>query len=417
MQRAIVAAVLAAALAGALLPAQAQASPYIRYGIQDDAWLQYGPGTLAERLDRIDATGADLVRVTLDWSTIERTRGRPDWWRSDELLRGLHSRGIEPVVTLWGTPRWANGGRAANWAPTAAGAWASFVHRTAQRYPFVRRWLIWNEPNQQRWLRPTSPAVYTRALLNPAYAALHAVIRGALVGGGMTAPRGSTDGVSPVRWIAGMKAAGAQLDAYAHNPYALNPGESPWSGGCDHCETITMSTLERLLTDVARALGSKRIWLTEFGYQTNPPDRLLGVSRSTQARYIGEAALRAYLAPRVDMLVQYLLRDEPDLARWQSGLFSSTGAVKPSYAAFRFPLAERGRTGLTTSLWGQIRPGSGVRTYRLQQYVAGAWRSVGGTARTDARGFFDRTVRAGAGAVFRVWSPADAAYSAPLVVR
>ena len=317
MRRILVLAVVVAA--GLAVAAPALASPYVRYGIQDDAWLEFGPGTLETRLDRLDATGVDLVRVTLDWSAIERTRGKPDWARSDALLRGLHDRGIEPVVTLYGTPRWANGGRTPNWAPTSAATWSSFVRRTAQRYPFVRRWLVWNEPNQQRWLRPTSPQTYVTKLLNPAYAAIHGVRSSALVGGGVTAPRGSTGGVSPVRWIAGMRAAGARLDAYAHNPYALQPGETPWSGGCDHCETITMATLERLLTSVSRAWGAKRIWLTEYGYQTNPPDRLLGVSKATQARYLAEAALRAYAAPRVDMLVQYLIQDEPDVARWQSG--------------------------------------------------------------------------------------------------
>src|SRR3954466_11951568 len=107
-------------------------------------------------------------------------------------------------------------------------------------------------------------------------------------------------GVAAVRGIAGGRPPGARLGAYAHNPYALNPGESPWSGGCGNCETITMSTLERLLANVQRAWGPKRIWLTEFGYQTNPPDQFLGVSKATQARYLADAALRAYLAPRVD---------------------------------------------------------------------------------------------------------------------
>ncbi len=408
---------LAAVAAAVLVPARAEASPYVRYGIQDDAWLEFGPGTLDSRLDRLDTTGVDLVRVTLDWSTIERTRGKPSWSRSDALLRGLHDHGIEPVVTLYGTPRWANGGRASNWAPKSGSTWASFVRRTAQRYPFVRRWLVWNEPNQQRWLRPTTPQAYVQKLLNPAYAALHGVRRSALVAGGVTAPRGSTGGVSPVAWIAGMRAAGARLDAYAHNPYALQPGETPWAGGCAHCETITMATVERLLTSVSRAWGPKRVWLTEFGYQTNPPDRFLGVSKATQARFVAEAALRAFAAPRVDMLIQYLIQDEPDVARWQSGLMSSSGAVKPAYTAFRFPLAQSSRTGLRTTLWGQIRPRTGVQAYRLQQLYGGAWRSVGGTARTTSRGFFTRTVNAARGDIFRVWSPRDEAYSPVVVVR
>ena len=76
-----------------------------------------------------------------------------------------------------------------------------------------------------------------------------------------------------------MDAAGARLDAYAHHPYPLTRLETPWTGACGHCETITMASLERLLREVSRAFGAqKRIWLTEYGYQTNPPDRALGVS-------------------------------------------------------------------------------------------------------------------------------------------
>ena len=38
-------------------PAGAGASPSVRYGIQDDAWLRFGPGTLEQRLDRLDSLG------------------------------------------------------------------------------------------------------------------------------------------------------------------------------------------------------------------------------------------------------------------------------------------------------------------------------------------------------------------------
>jgi len=413
MRRSLVLAALAVA-AIAFVPSQAQASPYVRYGIQDDAWLEFGPGSLEDRLDRLQDMGVDLARVTLNWNTMEAKRGKVDWRGSDELLRGLHARKIEPVVTLYGAPRWSNKGRGPQWAPTSGGAFASFSKRVAQRYPFVRRFLIWNEPNQARWLRPTTPATYVSTLLNPAYKAIHAARRGALVAGGVTAPRASKGGVSPVDWIAGMKKARAKLDAYAHNPYPLRRGETPFAGGCDHCETITMATLERLLTHVRRAWGAKRIWLTEFGYQTNPPDRLLGVSKAKQAQYTAQAALRAYLAPRVDMLVQYLLVDEPELGRWQSGFFSPTGLRKPSYNAFVLPLAQASRVKTRTTLWGQIRPRSGRQTYRLQQFRAGRWRSVGGTSRTTARGYYTRTVNAGKGARFRIWSPKDHTYS-PIV--
>ena len=411
MRRLLVSALALAAFAALAVPARGSASPFVRYGIQDDAWLRYGPGTLDARVGELEALGAGVVRVTLNWRQIEPRRGVDSWGRSDELLRSLHAHGLAPLVTLYGTPRWANGGRSQNWAPTNSSTFAAFAARAAKRYPFVHLWTIWNEPNQRRWLRPTSPAVYTQRLLDPAYAAIHRASPHSVVAGGVTAPRGSTGGVSPVAWIAGMKKAHARLDAFAHNPYPLRPGETPTSGGCGHCATITMATLPRLLTDVRRAFGTRtRIWLTEYGYQTNPPDRTLGVSYAAQARYLSEAALRAYRAPRVDILVHYLVRDEPAVGRWQSGLFTVRGFAKPAAAAFRMPLTVVAQRGLRTTLWGQIRPG-GRATFRLQELRAGAWRTVG-VYRTSARGFFERTVRAGAGKRFRVSSPSLHMFSA-----
>ena len=409
-------ALLFAVAATLLLPAFASASRYVRAGVQDDAWLQYGPGTLEQRLSRLDGLGVDVVRVTINWRETEPVRGRDNWTRADLLLNGLHAHGIAPLVTLWGTPAWANGGRPENWAPTSKWTFAGFARRVAERYPFVHLWTVWNEPNQQRSLRPTSPRVYVQQLLNPAYAAIHKASPASQVAGGVTAPRGSTGGVSPVDWIAGMHAAHAKLDAYAHNPYPLSPGETPTGGGCGHCATITMATLPRLLRDVKRAFGSHtRIWLTEYGFQTNPPDHLLGVSYAAQARYTVEAALRVYLAPRVDILVHYLLRDEPDAARWQSGFLTIRDVAKPSYAAFRFPLAERSRSGLRTTLWGQVRPG-GRSSYRLQRLRNGHWSTVG-TYLTSARGFLSRAVRAGPGARFRIWSTVEHSASPILTIR
>jgi hypothetical protein len=213
-----------------------------------------------------------------------------------------------------------------------------------------------------------------------------------------------------------MARAHAHLDAYAHNPYPLRPGETPTSGGCGLCTTITMATLPRLLADVQRAFGTRvRIWLTEYGYQTNPPDRLLGVSYAAQARYIGEAALRAYEAPRVDVLIHYLVHDEPNVGRWQSGVYTSSGVAKPALQALRFPLAERSRSGRRTVLWGQVRPGT-TNPYRLQRWSGSGWVAVGGTYRTTSRGYLSRIVNAGPRERFRLWLPAQRTYSAILTV-
>ena len=407
-----------ATLAAAVLAGTAPAAPGLRVGIQDDAWLQFGPGTLEERVGRLDALGADLVRVTLEWRTIEATRGTYDWERADALLQALRQAGLTPLVSIWGTPGWANGGRAANVPPSSAAAFATFARAAAERFPWVRRWIVWNEPNQRRWLSPPSPIVYVTRLLNPAATAIKAVIPRASIAGGATAPRGGPGGTSPVDFIRGMGRAGARLDAYAHHPHPLSPAETPTSGGCARCTTISLATLDRLVQETRNAFGSRvRIWLTELGFQTNPPDRILGVGWGTQARYVAEAQHLAYRAAGVDVVIQYLLRDEPATDAWQSGLETVSGRAKPALAAFSLPFVQVVRRGLSTTVWGQVRPGTGVRPYVLQRLVGDQWKAVGSGARTTSRGYVTRTLRADKGTRLRLYDPATKRASPALVVR
>ena len=400
-------ALLCALVAVSAPGADADASSGVRFGIQDDAWLAHGPGTLDERLERLEQLGVDLVRFNLHWNRIEPVRGKQDWREADLVLQGLRERRIGAVVGLVGSPRWANGGRGPNFAPGAA-AFARFARTAATRYRWVNHWLVWNEPNQSRWLRPTLPSVYVRQILNPAYAAIHAANPRAKVGGGVTAPRAGSRGISPVGWIRGMR--GARLDAYAHHPYPSSARETPFSGGCAHCQTITMATLERLLAEVGRAFGPKRIWLTEYAYQTGS----YGVTQQRQAELIGQASLRVRRAPRVDMLIHYLVKDEPTAARFQSGLYGANGAPKLAALAYPLPIAQAGRSGGKLVLWGQVRPRSGVQTYRVQVRTRSGWAFAGGTRRTSVRGFFSAAVAARKGAWVRIYSPRDGAYSAAI---
>jgi hypothetical protein len=166
-----------------------------------------------------------------------------------------------------------------------------------------------------------------------------------------------------------------------------------------------MASLPEIRREVTRNFGAKPLWLTEYGYQTNPPDRILGVSQARQASYLGEAALRVWEEPGVTILIQFLVRDEPGIGGWQSGLFTVGGTAKLSYHAFALPLAEVARRGSRTVLWGQVRPGSGGRVYVLQRFVRGRWRAVGGTRRTAGNGAFMRTVAVSAGARVRLFAP------------
>src|ERR671914_396980 len=120
----------------------AKAASGVQFGIQDDAWLEFGPGRLADRVAKIDRLGLDVVRVTLNWYRAEPRAGRYSWARSDRLLRALRARGLQPVVTIWGTPGWANGGRGPNIAPRRAQDFQRFVEAAAERYSWVTNWIM-----------------------------------------------------------------------------------------------------------------------------------------------------------------------------------------------------------------------------------------------------------------------------------
>jgi hypothetical protein len=406
-------------------PNAASASSHIQYGVQDDAWLLYGPEAPEKRIQTLQRLGVDIVRMTLRWDTIAATKPTDprdpadpayDWSLYDPIFERLRAAHIPMLVTLWGTPPWASETGKNNALPSDDSL-ASFAYAASKKYPWITRWTVWNEPNLRTFLVPNSPILYVTRLLNPAYRALKSANPRNLVAGGVSSPRKTPTGVSPIAWIRGLHAAHALLNAYAQNPYPVRGGETPTSGGCWSCTEVTMATLPKLIAEVKRDFGTRtRIWLTEYGYNSKPPSKWLGVSNALQAKYVGQAALRAFLAERVDILIHFLVRDEPNAQKWTSGFFTSRGKVKPSFAAFSLPLAQVSRRGTRTTLWGQVRPRAGVQLYRLQQFRGGRWQWVGATMRTTRGGYLRRVVTAGHGAKFRLWSPRDRRYSAILTV-
>jgi hypothetical protein len=419
--------VLLVALAACVAASSVRASSGVRYGIQDDAWLEFGPGTLNQRLTTFKRLGVPIVRFTLRWNEVARRRpANPasprdrayDWRRPDRVLRGLRRYGLTPVLTLVGTPVWANGGRSANFAPPHPRDFSRFATAVARRYPWVRDWLIWNEPNKRLWLRPTKARVYVEHLLNPGYEAIHDVLPHVRVGGGVTGPRGAAGGVAPTAWVRGMAAARAKLDAYAHHPYPASPFETPSSGGCKNCPYITMATIRKLLILVKRSWGSKPVWLTEYGYQSRPPDMTLGVPLKRQSTMLSLAAMRAWRLPRVTMLIQYLYRDEIQIGRFQTGLVFADNRWKPALQSFKLPFAQMDRRGERAVVWGQIRAGRpGRMPYRLEVLRRNEWKPVGRTRLTNDHGVFVRTIRLKPGALLRIWSPRQQRFSLQLRVR
>ena len=374
------AAALAVAVAVVLAPT-ASASQSLRIGIFDDGVVLYGEPDLV--FPQLQKTRTQLLRVNLWWSgpgitVATRKPKRPadpndpayNWDTYDRTVRFSIVNGIIPIFSIVGTPPWANAAKGWNVAPTNARDLQNFAAAAQKRYsgtfvnadgvvlPRVSLWMAWNEPNNPVFLKPQyrrmgktwtiqSGRDYAK-LCNAVVSGIKSVQRTSKVACGATGPRGNNNpnssrpSVSPIPFLRAMKAGGAKgFDAYAQHPYYGSPAETPSTKPPPGLRgqpptAVTLGNIDVLIGELDRLYGRQmRVWVTEYGYQTNPTDQIFGVPWSKQAAYLAQAVSIVRANPRIDMFLWFLLRDEQRLSGWQSGLMTYDGKRKPSFAAFQ----------------------------------------------------------------------------------
>jgi len=334
--------------------------------------------------------------------------------------------------------------------------------------PRVSFWSIWNEPNQPGWLRPqtvggvpASPRVY-RGLQDAGWEGL-----GRSGHGGdttllaETAPRGSsrpgpekpmrplvfirdlycvdrrlrpytggraaargcpTDRAGRLRFVSDHPGLFAS-SGFAHHPYALEVAPSRPDPARDNVTLAVLSRLTRTLDRIFRRYGQRRrlpIWLTEYGYQTDPPDPIIGVSWRQQAAYLNEAEEIAYRNPRVRGLTQFLLVDDgpnpnvgpSDPRYWgstfQSGLVTGEGEQKPSFLAYQrtINVSPRAvRPGRRLRVFGQLRPApnGAPLAARIQfRRAGGGWTTLRSVRTQNTRNYLVAHVRASSSGYVRL---------------
>ncbi|MGI8845474.1 MAG: hypothetical protein ACR2HC_04760 [Thermoleophilaceae bacterium] len=162
-------------------------------------------------------------------------------------------------------------------------------------------------------------------------------------------------------------------------------------------DSMTMAYTSRATRVLKAAEKYKRIpkgrgiYVTEFGFQTKPPDRK-GLSLVNQAKSINEADRLFFGDPRVKSVAQFELFDAPEPATedvYNTGLRTVKGRAKPSLAAYRMPLVVTRLAGNKVEVWGQVRPARG----RTTPVVSVAKTSKGpfkraSAPRTNASGYF-----------------------------
>ena len=359
--------------------------------------------------------------------------------------------------------------------------------------PRVSFWSVWNEPNQPGWLAPQfefdngrwyplAPALY-RDYVDAADAALHATGHGKdtlLIGelapegcipggtGGSCGPYPKIDQpLPPVPFIrslycidgAGHRLRGAtatavgcpasgtraafvkanpalfEASAFAHHPYSFSLAPNLPLPEPQFIPLANLARLEHELDHIFKTYGVHRkipIYLTEYGYETNPPNTTLkGQTLAHQSTWLNEATYMAARDPRVEGLSQFLLVDSPpntlappgSAAYWstfQTGLeFLSGQKPKPSFYSYRLPifLPSGGAVahGHSLPVWAMLRLAPNGRRQRatIQWSASGtSFQRLARVSTSDPSGIFQRRVTIPATGYVRVrWiGPGGVAY-------
>src|SRR5436190_2268253 len=262
---------------------------------------------------------------------------------------------------------------------------AQYTAALARSLPYVRDFIVGNEPNLNRFWMPQfergrdAAAPAYEALLARTYDALKAVSPSINVIGGALAPRGADQARSgrqthsPTTFLRDLGAAYRKsrrrtpiMDALVIHPYGETSKTPPTAL---HPKSTSISIadypkLVKLLRDAFRGTAQRGASLPilygEYGVQTRiPADKLTSyfnvgipmtrdaVPEALQGAYYKRALQLAYCQPTVAGLLFFHVSDEPDLERWQSGLFYADDTPKTDLSTVR-TVAQAAQAGTLT---------------------------------------------------------------------
>jgi hypothetical protein len=316
---------------------QAEPASNTPFGVNSHLASRYGNYELLdEPLERLVATDTGWVREEFVWSLVDENRtGDYDWGFLDKVVNDLTAQGVNIIGLLNDTP--GN-------PPPDPQQFAAFASAAVARYPQIRHWQVWNEPENPTYWSPRDPAAYTR-LLQTVYPAIKNANPDAQVVLGGIVPY-------DLRYFREILDLGAWdfFDVVAVHPY-LDPA-MPESGQIGR---MGINSVESLVD----ARGGKPIWATEFGWATGPSSRApSGVSEDDQASLLVRSMVLVH-SSGADRTFWYTLKDDPGnpygLFRWGGGQ-TDYSQPKPSYTAFQVLNDQLGWARFVSELYPGGRP-------------------------------------------------------------
>jgi hypothetical protein len=273
--------------------------------------------------------------------------------------------------------------------------------RTGVKLPRVRYWEPWNEPNIPGFFSAPNVTRAYRTLLNEGYGQLKAIHRDNVVLLGGLAPVSPVPGsIRPLRFAASLmcvRRAGsgyaairgchrAHFDDVALHPYSIaaTPTKHAYVRG-----DLLVGDIGQVhsLIQAANRFGRThyQLWVTEFSWYTNPPNRQIGDSPSTSARYVAYSLYEMWKAG-VRVVIWFTVLDTSSQDTYAGGgLYAAPGHPKRSLNALAFPFVSgvHRRAGWA---WGRV-PSSRSMSVVVERAKGRRWVRVART-RTGSDGVF-----------------------------
>ena len=217
-----------------------------------------------------------VVRIPVEWKTIEPKPGVYDWQLNDRLLTRLNNEGFEVVAELVTIPVWASSNPTTcaktdvdcGFNPAYLSHMQAVGEALARRYPFIRQWEFWNEPEQ--WPNAGRDICGFGKWLEQFYLGVKKADPTMLVAFNTLA------GINYLIGMYGCVESAAQKtgtkpfyywDAVSLHPYNLD-GEKTPGGIFAPISEKTILQVRQAMVD--RGEGNKPIWITEMGVQSDP---------------------------------------------------------------------------------------------------------------------------------------------------
>ncbi len=325
--------VLAATLAAGAGAGNA-ASSGVTFAISDDAAQRAFPSELAQA----HAAGFGAARAYVGWADVATTRpSRPrdpadpayDWAQTDADVARYGKAGLAVWIAFWHTPAWASGSKDPAVWPADPHDLGDFAYAVAKRYPKVKVFLDWNEPNLRLYAKPNTIAAY-EPMARAVYAGVKAADPGAEVIGGNLA-RYRDNGRDPVAWATALRADGVPLDAFGIHPYPEVAASLASRSPRTRIDLFDVPALERIV--------GVPVAVTEFGWSSRD------AGLQNQADWTAQAIDVARCTPDLAQFVFWGFHDHPVPAGQQAdpwvqyGWVDADGAAKPVYAEGHAALA------------------------------------------------------------------------------